>query len=116
LFTAQAFSKILGLELLTEKKIDFFKFRKPAFIASWMLVLAGVVSVVIHHDNILGKDFTGGDEMTISYSERVESDAIMQVFEENELGDVTVNYQSLIGEDREVLENSNSLRPSASHS
>ena len=97
------FSKILGLELLTEKKIDFFKFRKPAFIASWMLVLAGVVSVVIHHDNILGKDFTGGDEMTISYSERVESDAIMQVFEENELGDVTVNYQSLIGEDREVL-------------
>ena len=58
---------------------------------------------MIHHDNILGKDFTGGDEMTISYSERVESDAIMQVFEENELGDVTVNYQSLIGEDREVL-------------
>jgi SecD/SecF fusion protein len=68
-----------------------------------MLVLAGVVSVVMHHDNILGKDFTGGDEMTISYSERVESDAIMQVFEENELGDLTVNYQSLIGEDREVL-------------
>ena len=41
--------------------------------------------------------------MTISYSERVESDAITQVFEENGLSDVTVNYQSLIGEDREIL-------------
>ena len=97
------FSKVLGLELLKEKKIDFFKFRKPAFTGSWLLVIAGVFSVAINHDNILGKDFTGGDEMTISYSERVESDAFMQVLEENELGDVTVNYQNLIGEDREVL-------------
>ena len=97
------FSKILGFEFFTEKKIDFFKYRKPAFIASWMLVLAGVFSVIIHHENILGKDFTGGDEMTINFSERVESDAFVQVFEENELSDITINYQNLIGEDREVL-------------
>jgi len=96
-------SKVLGLELFGETKFDFFKFRKPAFIASWLLVLAGVVSVVIHHDNILGKDFTGGDEMTVNYSEKVETDDIMQIVEEQNLGDVTVHYQSLIGEDREVL-------------
>ncbi|MEC7273872.1 MAG: protein translocase subunit SecD, partial [Verrucomicrobiota bacterium] len=97
------FSKILGFEFFTEKKIDFFKYRKPAFIASWILVLAGVSSVIIHHENILGKDFTGGDEMTINFSERVESDDFLQVFEENELSDITINYQNLIGEDREVL-------------
>lgn len=96
-------SKILGLSLFGERKFDFFKFRKPAFIASWLLVLAGVVSVVIHHDNILGKDFTGGDEMTVHYSERIAPDDIMQIVETEELGDVTVHYQSLIGEDREVL-------------
>jgi SecD/SecF fusion protein len=95
--------KILGLELLGEQKFDFFKFRKPAFAASWLLVLAGVVSIVVHHDNILGKDFTGGDEMTVNYAERVETDAIMRVVNEQNLGDVTVLYQSLIGEDREVL-------------
>jgi SecD/SecF fusion protein len=96
-------SKVLGLDLLPERKIDFFQFRKPAFIASWLLVLAGVISVVIHHDNILGKDFTGGDEITVNYSERVATDDIMQVVKAEELGDVTVLYQSLIGEDREVL-------------
>jgi len=96
-------SKILGLEMFGEKKFDFFKFRKPAFIASWLLVLVGVISVVIHHDNILGKDFTGGDEMTVNYSERVETGDIMKVVEAQNLGDVSAHYQSLIGEDREVL-------------
>ena len=96
-------SKVLGLSLFPERKIDFFKFRKPAFAASWMLVLAGVVSVVMHHDNILGKDFTGGDEMTVSYTGRVSSDDIMRVVDEKNFGDVTALYQNLIGEDREVL-------------
>lgn len=96
-------SKILGLSLFPERKIDFFKFRKPAFAASWLLVSAGLVSIFMHHDNILGKDFTGGDEMTVAFSERVDTGSIMEVVKDKELGDVTPLYQSLIGEDREVL-------------
>ncbi len=96
-------SKILGLSLFPEKRMDFFRFRKPAFAASWLLVLAGAVSVVLHHDNILGKDFTGGDEMTVKFSERVDTNDIMRVVDERDLGDVTAVYQRLLGEDREVL-------------
>lgn len=96
-------TKVLGLSLFPERKLDFFRFRKPAFAASWLLVLAGVVSIVMHHDNILGKDFTGGDEMTVNFSERVDTSDIMRVVETRELGDVTALYQTLIGEDREVL-------------
>ncbi len=96
-------SSILGLEMFGERQFDFFKFRKPAFIASWAIVLIGVISVVIHHDNILGKDFTGGDEMTVNYSEQVETGKIMEAVEAQDLTDVSVHYQSLIGEDREVL-------------
>ncbi|MGZ0708161.1 protein translocase subunit SecD [Coraliomargarita sp. W4R53] len=96
-------STILGLEMFGEKKFDFFKFRKPAFIASWLLVLIGVISVFIHHDHILGKDFTGGDEMTVNYSESVETGEIMEAVEAQNLIDVSAHYQSLIGEDREVL-------------
>ncbi|MGZ0656484.1 protein translocase subunit SecD [Coraliomargarita sp. W4R72] len=96
-------STILGLEMFGEKKFDFFKFRKPAFIASWLLVLIGVISVFIHHDHILGKDFTGGDEMTVNYSESVETGKIMEAVEAQNLIDVSAHYQSLIGEDREVL-------------
>lgn len=96
-------SKILGLEMFGEKEFDFFKFRKPAFIGSWLIVLIGVISVIVHHDNILGKDFTGGDEMTVNYTQPVETGDIMNVVEAQDLGDVTAHYQSLIGEEREVL-------------
>ena len=95
--------KVLGMDLFPSKKLDFFKFRKPAFIASWLIVLAGVVSVVVHHDNILGKDFTGGDEMTVAYDQRLGADEIMQVVVDQDLGDVTPIYQSLIGQDVEIL-------------
>jgi len=95
--------KVLGMDIFPSKKLDFFKFRKPAFIASWLIVLAGVVSVVVHHDNILGKDFTGGDEMTVAYDQRLGADEIMQVVVEQDLGDVTPIYQSLIGQDIEIL-------------
>jgi SecD/SecF fusion protein len=96
-------SNVLGLSLFPEKKIDFFKYRKPAFVASWLLVLTGVVSVFIHHENILGRDFIGGDEMTISYTELLETGEIMKVVNEQNLGDVSAYYQSLIGQDLEVL-------------
>ncbi len=96
-------SKVLGVSLFPEKKIDFFQFRKPAFAASWILVLAGVVSIAIHHDGILGPDFTGGDEMTVSYIEAVSPDELMRVVEEQNLNGVSALYQNLIGEDRAVL-------------
>ena len=95
--------KVLGMDLFPSKRLDFFKFRKPAFIVSWLIVLAGVVSVVVHHDNILGKDFTGGDEMTVAYDQRLGTEAIMQVVVDQDLGDVTPIYQSLIGQDVEIL-------------
>lgn len=96
-------SKVLGFNLLPDRKIDFFKFRKPAFICSWLIVLAGVVSVVIHHDNIMGIDFTGGDEITIAFDERVDTDKLIEAGKALDLGEVNPVYQSLIGEDAEVL-------------
>ena len=96
-------SKVLGLSILGVMNIDFFKFRRPAFIASWTLVLAGVVSVVMHHDNIMGIDFTGGDEMTIAFDTKIDGGDLDAAAEELGLGEVNPVYQTLIGEDREVL-------------
>ena len=96
-------TKILGLNIFPEKKLDFFQFRKPAFAASWLLVIAGVVSIVIHHDNIMGIDFTGGDEMTVSYEERIDIGELQAATKALDLGEVNPVYQNLIGEDREVL-------------
>ncbi|MGB0290041.1 MAG: protein translocase subunit SecF, partial [Opitutales bacterium] len=95
--------QVLGLKLLGEMKIDFLKYRRPAFLASWSLVLAGVVSVVMHHDNIMGIDFTGGDEMTIAFEEKIEGGELDAAAEQLGLGEVNPVYQTLIGEEREVL-------------
>ena len=86
-------SKVLGLSLLGEFKFDFFKFRRPAFIASWLLVAAGIVGVVLHHDNIMGIDFTGGDEMTIAFDERIDSGELDAVAEQLGLGEVNPVYR-----------------------
>ncbi len=97
--------KVLGLNLLAEMKFDFFALRKPAFIASWLLVLAGVISVVLHHDKIMGIDFTGGDEMTVSYNteHRIDLGDMETAIEELELGEVNPVYQNLIGQSQEIL-------------
>lgn len=97
-------SKVLGINLGGQTKIDFFKFRKPAFIASWTIVLLGVASVVLHHDNILGIDFTGGDEITVEFKEKVDEGEIVQYAQDNGLGEVNPVYQTLIGgANQEVL-------------
>ncbi len=96
-------SKILGLCVFPEKTLDFFKFRKSAFIAAWLLVTAGVISIIVHHDHIMGIDFTGGDEMTVAYEQRIDSDELQQAITALDLGEVNPSYQRLIGENREVL-------------
>lgn len=96
-------TNILGLNLFAGRQLDFFSFRKPAFTASWLLVLAGVVSVVVHHENIMGIDFTGGDEMTVSYDQRIDIGELQKTIKDLNLGEVNPVYQSLIGEDQEVL-------------
>lgn len=95
--------RVLGFGSLTKGNIDFFKFRKPAFIGAWIIVAAGVIGIVVNHGNIMGIDFTGGDEITISYDQRIDVGAMIAEAEVRELGEINPIYQSLIGEDREVL-------------
>ncbi|MCH2036016.1 MAG: protein translocase subunit SecD [Puniceicoccaceae bacterium] len=97
------FKQVLGMSLLGKMKIDFFKHRKPAFLASWSLVAAGVVSIVMHHDNIMGIDFTGGDEMTVAFEQKLDAGELGTAAAVLGLGEVNPVYQTLIGENREVL-------------
>ena len=75
---------------------------------------AGVISVVIHHDNILGIDFTGGDEMTVTFEQKIDSSELEEAADKLALGEVNPVYQKLIGEDIEVLKIQTELRQSKS--
>ena len=96
-------TNVLGLDISSVSKFKFFRYRKWAFATSWLLVLAGLVSVVVHHNNILGIDFTGGDEMTVAYKQRIDMGELQKFIKALNLGEVNPVYQNLIGEDREVL-------------
>ncbi len=63
--------RLLGLQLARETNFAFLDYRKPAFIGSWIIVILGLVAVFSHRSEILGIDFTGGDEITLAYNEQV---------------------------------------------
>ena len=48
--------------------MEFLERRKPLMIGSALLIIAGVAFTGTNLQNILGIDFTGGDEITIEAS------------------------------------------------
>lgn len=89
------------------KELNFLSKRKPAFIASWALVLAGLVAVVTHLDHIAGIDFTGGAEVTFDFDQSAKEDLniteILEIAEANDLGEIQPVFQSEIGQGVERL-------------
>lgn len=95
--------RLLGFPSLPIEGVDFLGKRKGAFIASWTVVLIGVVTIAIQHDNLLGIDFTGGDEVTVAFEERIPTDELKDLAAETGLGSVGVVYQRDLGSGEEVL-------------
>jgi len=58
---------LVGFEIFRESKFHFMNYRWPAFIGSWSLVAAGMVCTCLYWNAIFSVDFTGGDEVTMSY-------------------------------------------------
>lgn len=81
-----------------ERAIDFQSYRKPAFVASWIIVLLGIVTLVQVGNRAYGIDFLGGEELVITYEKPVELGAITQLAVDREFGEVVPNYQNMIGE------------------
>jgi len=64
------------MRLFEDTKINFLSMRVPAFILSGVLLLAGVITVGIKGEKVLGVDFTGGDLVTFSFKEKVDDGKI----------------------------------------
>ncbi|MFP6900950.1 MAG: protein translocase subunit SecD, partial [Opitutales bacterium] len=87
-------------------EIDFHKYRKVAFLASWILVGAGAYSVYQNQDNILGIDFKGGEELIASFepNSRLTPNQIEEVASAGKHGEIQSFYRQEIGnEDNEKL-------------
>ena len=64
------------MRLFENCKINFLGLRGPAFILSGLLLAAGLVTVAIKGEKVLGVDFTGGDLVTFSFQEKVDDGKI----------------------------------------
>ncbi len=91
------------LSIVKNPKVPFLNFRLPAFAASWTIVLIGVIALFSKADTIFGIDFTGGDEVSMTFENRIEESDISSLVLEQELGEVTPQYVTPLGGGVEVL-------------
>ncbi|MGF1531513.1 MAG: protein translocase subunit SecD [Puniceicoccaceae bacterium] len=88
--------RLLLLNLFPAMNLDFLKLRKPAFAFSWVLVLAGLVSLGVKGKDVLGIDFLGGEEIVLSFTSNPGIEAIESLAAREELGEVQVAVQTSI--------------------
>ncbi|KAF0181608.1 MAG: SecD/SecF fusion protein [Limisphaerales bacterium] len=68
------------LHLVKGSSIDFMKWSKPAFAASWVIIIVGLgYGAVVRGKQTLSVDFVGGDALTFSFAKRVETDKLREL-------------------------------------
>ncbi|WP_020588851.1 protein translocase subunit SecF [Desulfobacter curvatus] len=70
--------------------IDFMGMRKVGFIFSLILILAGIVSLIIHNGPNYGIDFAGGTLVQVKFPQKVDVSDIRKGLDEIGLKDVSV--------------------------
>ncbi|MEJ5237298.1 MAG: protein translocase subunit SecD [Limisphaera sp.] len=95
------------LHLIRSPNIDFLRWAKPAFIASWLLILVGNgYGIFVRGQDVLGVEFTGGADLTLAFdpAHRVEVDQLRAAATRASGSDVLIGYQ------RDVATGTDNLR------
>ncbi len=92
------------LHVIRVTNLDFMKFSKFAFVISTAIIIVGLVyGGVVRGKNMLGIDFAGGDNLTLGFSKKVESDKLREAIAKLGVPDVQIQYQSDMGRNSESL-------------
>ena len=83
------------LHIIKGTNIRFLNFAKPAFIASWLLIVVGIgYGIFIRGNNMLGIEFAGGDELQLRFSQRVETEKVRETLVKGGIGETRIQYQT----------------------
>ena len=83
------------LHIIKGTNIRFLDFAKPAFIASWLLIVVGIgYGVFVRGHNMLGIEFAGGDELQMRFSQRVETEKVREILSKGGIGETRIQYQT----------------------
>ncbi len=94
------------LHFIKSTKLDFMKLAVPAFMASWLLIIAGnSYGLFVRGHNVLGVELTGGDTITMSFDQqhKIGVDKVREAATKVSSGDVLVSYQHDIGTSTDTL-------------
>ncbi len=91
------------LHLIRPGKIDFLRWAKPAFIASWLLIVIGIGYGIHRGEGVMGVDFKGGDVLTMRFAQKVAADEVRNAVSRLSVGDATIQYQKDLSTSTETL-------------
>ena len=80
------------LHLIRNPNIDFMRWARPAFIASWLLIAIGVGYGIHRGQGMVGFEFLGGDNLTVSFSQKVDVDKLREAIKPV-AGEALIQYQ-----------------------
>ncbi|MBS0663114.1 MAG: protein translocase subunit SecD [Verrucomicrobia bacterium] len=103
LIEAQWLKKITMRRMLKDLHVDFIKYGKPAAIGSVALVVISIAYVVYQGPRIYGIDFAGGDLVSLSFKQKLETGSITSAAKSVGLAEVNPTYVAPIGGGTETL-------------
>jgi SecD/SecF fusion protein len=95
--------KMPMFSVLQNTSYDFLKYAKPAFIVSWAVIVIGAATVAYKGEKIYGIDFSGGDEVTLAFSEKLTLEQVRDTAAARGIEDVNISYTQPIGAGQELL-------------
>ncbi|MDB6026710.1 MAG: protein-export rane protein SecD [Verrucomicrobiales bacterium] len=76
------------------QNINFMKLAKPAFITSWAIIIVGLGVGFTRGEKLLGIDFVGGDNVTLSYQgPKVAAEELRKALDAAKIPEPLIQYQ-----------------------
>lgn len=91
------------LHIVRGTNIDFMRWAKPAFVASWLLILVGIGYGISRGRDVLGVEFSGGNTTIYSFAEKVGVDKLRESLGKLGLGEPLIQYQREVSGGKESL-------------
>lgn len=92
------------ISVLQNTKYDFLKFGRIAFISSWVIVGIGVAVVAIKGKDVMGVDFVGGDQVSITFAQEKDVGVLRDAAVQGTgVREATFAYQTQLGTGLKVL-------------
>jgi SecD/SecF fusion protein len=91
-------------EAIKAKRENFMKFSRFAFIASLALIIVGLgYGAFGRGKNMLGVDFAGGDNLTLRFSQKVDTDKLREAIARMGVPDAQIQFQKEVTRASETL-------------